>query len=126
MALLKQYLNRFKQIESKIKKARTTISPQYLCHHFLIRASLDHLIIRSILAMVNLENDEEVLKKIQKKYEDIVMEQKNKKAFYGTRNRTRSRSFTSTNTALLIPDVASLYFIIITTESVLFILNFNT
>ena len=40
--------------------------------------------------MANLESDEEALKHIQKKYEDIVMEQKDKKAFYGTGYRTRS------------------------------------
>ena len=48
----KQYLSRFKQLESKIKNARTTISPQYLGHHFLLRANLDHLMIQSILVMV--------------------------------------------------------------------------
>ena len=41
----KQYLSRFKQLESKIKNARTTISPQYLGHHFLLRANLNHLTI---------------------------------------------------------------------------------
>ena len=45
--------------------------------------------------MANLESDEEVLKYIQKEFEVIVMEQKDKKAFYGTGYRTRSRSFTS-------------------------------
>ena len=69
----KQYLRRFKQLESKIKNARTTISPQYLAHHFLLRANLDHLTIRSILAMANLESEEEVLKHIQKKYEDLSL-----------------------------------------------------
>ena len=91
----KQYLSRFKQLESKIKNARTTISPQYLGHHFLLRANLDHLTIRSILAMANLQSEEEVLKHIQKKYEDIVMEQKDKKTFYGSGYRPRSRSFSS-------------------------------
>ena len=41
----KQYLSRFKQLESKIKNARMTISPQYLGHHFLLRADIDHLTI---------------------------------------------------------------------------------
>ena len=91
----KQYLSRFKQLESKIKNARTTILPQYLGHHFLLRANLDHLTIQSILAMANLDSDKEVLKHIQKKYEEIVMEQKNNKAFYGTGYQTRSRSLTS-------------------------------
>ena len=45
--------------------------------------------------MANLENDKEVIKHIQKKYEDIVMVQKDKKAFYGTGYQTRSQSFTS-------------------------------
>ena len=39
--------------------------------------------------MANLESDEEVLRHIQKKDEEIVMEQKDKKAFYGTGYRTR-------------------------------------
>ena len=77
----KQYLSRFKQLESKIKNVKTIISPQYLVHHFLLRANLDHLTIQSTLAMANFENNEEVFKHIQKKYEDIVMEQKDKKAF---------------------------------------------
>merc|ERR1711994_154525 len=81
----KQYLSRFKQLESKIKNARMSISPQYLAHHFLMKANLDHLTIRSTLAMANLESEEEVLKHIQKKYEDIVMEQKDTKAFYASR-----------------------------------------
>ena len=74
----KQYLSKFKQIKSKIKNARVTISPQYLGHHFL-RANLDHLTIQSILAMANLESDEKVLKHIQKKYEDIVMVQRTRR-----------------------------------------------
>ena len=91
----KQYLGRFKQLESKIKNAKMTISPQYLEHHFLSRANLDHITIRSILIMVDLEDEEEILKQIQKKYEDIVMEQKDKKAFYGTGYGARSRFFNS-------------------------------
>ena len=86
----KQYLSRFKQLESKIKNARTTILPQYLGYHFLLRANLDHLTIQSIMAMANLESDEEVLKHIQNKYELIVMEQKDKAAFYGTGYRAKS------------------------------------
>ena len=91
----KQYLGRFKQLESKIKNEKTTISLQYLGHHFLLRADLDQITIRSILAMVDLEDEEEILKQIKKKYEDIVMEQKDKKTFYGTGYPTRSRSLTS-------------------------------
>ena len=60
----KQYLSRFKQLESEIKNAKMTILPQYLGHHFLDRANLDHLTIRSILAMANLYNEEEILKQI--------------------------------------------------------------
>ena len=91
----KQYLSRFKQLESKIKNAKRNILPQYLGHHFLDRASLDHLTIWSILAMANLNNDEEILKHIQKKYQEIVMEQKDKKTFYGSGYQTRSRSLMS-------------------------------
>ena len=79
----KHYLSRFKQLESKIKNVRTTISPQYFGHHFLSRANLDQITICSILAMADLEDEEEILKHIENKYEDIVMEQKDKKAFYG-------------------------------------------
>ena len=56
----------------------------------MLRANLDHLTIQSILAMANLDSDKEVLKHIQKKYEEIVMEQKDKKAFYGTGYLTKS------------------------------------
>ena len=85
----KQYLGRFKQLKSKIKNPKRTISPQYLGHHFLSRANLDHITICSILAIVNLQDEKEILKQIQKKYEDIVIEQKDKKAFYGTGYRAR-------------------------------------
>ena len=91
----KQYLSRFKQLESKIKKAKTTISPQYLGHHFLERANLDHLMIQSILPMADLDSDEEVLKHIQKEYEEIFMEKEDKKTFYGSGYQTRSHSLMS-------------------------------
>ena len=42
----KQYLGRFKQLESKIKNTKTIISAQYLRHHFLSRADLDHITIQ--------------------------------------------------------------------------------
>ena len=90
----KQYLSRFKQLESKIKNAKTSISPHYLAQHFLARANLDPLTVQSIISMVDLENDEEVLKQIQKKYENVVVAQKDKKAFYGTGYRRRSQSCT--------------------------------
>ena len=90
----KQYLSRFKQLESKIKNAKTSISPHYLAQHFLSRANLDPLTVQSIIAMVDLEKDEEVLEEIQKKYENVVVAQKDKKAFYGTGYRRRSQSST--------------------------------
>ena len=90
----KQYLSRFKQLESKIKNAKTSISPHYLAQHFLSRANLDPLTVQSIIAMVDLEKDEEVLEEIQKKYENVVVAQKDKKVFYGTGYRRRSQSST--------------------------------
>ena len=63
----------------------------YFGHHFLSRVGLDQITIRSTLAIADFKNEEEVLKQIQKKYEDIVMKQKDKKAFYWTGYRTQLR-----------------------------------
>ena len=51
--------------------------------------------VQGILAMADLDSDKEVLKHIQKKYEEIVMEKEDKKTFYGSGYRTRSFSLMS-------------------------------
>ena len=69
------------------KKAR------YLAHHFLDRAKLDHLTIQNIISTVNLDDDQDMLLKIQKRYENIVNETKENKTYYGIGYRKRSRSY---------------------------------
>ena len=88
----RQYLMRFKQTESRIKNVKTEISNFYLAHQFLKKANLEDLTIQNIILTVNLVEENNILKKIQKNYDNIVVEKKEKKAFYGARYRQRSRS----------------------------------
>ena len=68
----REYLEKFEQIEQKIKNQGEQISPVFLAIQFLENAKLPSHTLQTILGKVNLENRTTVLKEVKKTYEVLV------------------------------------------------------
>ena len=68
----KKYLERWMELEAKIKNSGETISPMFLAAHFMEKAGLPDTTKQSILTMVKLEEKRTVLTQIKKAFETLV------------------------------------------------------
>ena len=91
----KKYLERFNMLETKLKNINCKISNILLAQHFLLRAKLNPITIQNILAKVETESEEKVLKQVKNTFETLVnsFESTNvmNTTFYGDRHQERFR-----------------------------------
>ena len=87
----REYVEKFEQLEQKIKNQGEQISPVYLEIHFLENARLCSHTLQAILGKVDLENRTTVLKEVKKAYEILVKTDDSNETYWGQNERGRSR-----------------------------------
>ena len=65
-------MEKWSELERKIRNSGETISPMFLANHFMERAGLPDTTKQSILTVVNLEKQETLLTQVKKAFETLV------------------------------------------------------
>ena len=68
----KQYLEKWLQLEAKIKNSREVITPLFLVTHFLERGGIEDITKQSILTMVKVKEKKTILVQVKKAFETLV------------------------------------------------------
>ena len=68
----KQYLEKWLQLEAKIKNSREVITPLFLVTHFLERGGIEDITKQLILTMVKVKEKKTILVQVKKAFETLV------------------------------------------------------
>ena len=69
---LRMHLEKWLQLEAKIKNSREVITPLFLVTHFLERGGIEDITKQSILTMVKVKEKKTILVQVKKAFETLV------------------------------------------------------